>query len=66
MNSKTSTLDAQYLSCLSGYLKGEKESALACAYDIVRLANAQGISMLELLSIHQHALDDLLRKTKTR
>ena len=64
MNANLNSFDDQYLSCLMEYLKDK--SALACAYEIGRLANAQGTSVLDLLAIHQRALDDNLRKTETR
>ena len=66
MNVKSETMEDQYLSCLMEYLKGEEEAALACAYEIGRQANTKDLSMLELLSIHQYALDYILQKTKTR
>ncbi len=66
MNIEPGSIEDRYLSCLMDYLKGEEESALTCAYELGRLANIQDLSMLELLSAHQSALDSAIRTIKTR
>lgn len=64
MNPIINDIDTQYLSCLRDYLNGEEESGLACAYEVGRLANAKGMGILDLLSIHQRALDSALGQVK--
>ncbi len=59
------SFENQYSACLSEFLNGEEEAALACAYEIGRLANVQDVSMLELLAAHQSAVERAIQTSKT-
>ena len=59
-----SWLKERYFSALRDYLGNGGESALQQAYEIGRRAIGEGLGALELLAVHQEALDTILRERK--
>jgi PAS domain-containing protein len=66
MTIRKDNVETNYLSCFREYFQGKEESAMACAYEIGRNANIMGIGILELVTIHYHALDIMLQKAQTK
>ncbi|HEX7474685.1 MAG TPA: ATP-binding protein [Dehalococcoidales bacterium] len=66
MKIREDTIEAQYLACFSEYLNGTEESALACAYEIGRQANAGGIGILEFLAIHHRVLETVINQQQNK
>ena len=61
------TSASAYLALVEGYLRGDGEAALQRAYEMGRIALAQGVGLLELARIHHTCLATLLaRATSTQ
>lgn len=59
----TSELAYRYTSTLQDYLAHRNEAHLQLAYELGRCGLADGISMLDLASVHHQAVADVLRHT---
>jgi signal transduction histidine kinase len=58
---KLENFDEEYRSALRAYAAGEGELALGRAYELGRRALEEQLSVVELTSLHHHAIIDLLR-----
>lgn len=58
-------LAEEYLKSLQDYLSGGGENALGRAYELGRSALAESKSILELLSLHHRALQDVLQDSRS-
>jgi signal transduction histidine kinase len=60
MNKRRRKLTRQYALTLRRYLEDEQEAILAEAYELGRLAIAQGAGVLDMARVHQQALEKLM------
>ncbi len=63
MNDTLETIPEEYASALQEYLNGAGEAALQRAYELGRTAITTGLGGLELVRIHQGALESLIRES---
>lgn len=61
---KDKVFSKEYASSLKAYLDSPSEALLHEAYKLARLAIAEGIGVLELVSAHQQALSGILREER--
>src|ERR1051326_891541 len=65
MNICTTEISEQYKNALQGFLNGEGEPALRTAYELGRRSIAGELSSVELVTVHQEVLLDILRAAPT-
>src|ERR1041384_6001487 len=65
MNTYTGEISEVYRSTLESYLSGDGESALHAAYEMGRRAVAEEVGSVELITIHQESLPELLKSART-
>jgi PAS domain S-box-containing protein len=65
MNTYTGEISEVYRSTLESYLSGDGESALHAAYEMGRRAVAEELGSVELITIHQESLPELLKSART-
>jgi hypothetical protein len=54
-----------YCAALLAYLSGSGESGLARAYELGRMGMDEGSGLLQVLRVHQKALDKILESTQS-
>ena len=62
MTDKSSPIAEQYTAGLQDFLTGGGETALQHAYDLGRDALNRGVGLLDMITLHHHALGTVLRK----
>jgi len=55
----------RYCAALLDYLSGSGESGLARAYELGRVGMDEGSGLLQILRVHQKALDSILESTQS-
>src|SRR3954469_13379946 len=57
MNARVQDFEAEYHSALEAYLASDDEAALSRAYELGRQALVKGLGLLDMVSLHRHAVD---------